>query len=85
MRRYEGKNKDKVIVKRWGRAGSDDSPENMDEVEDTASESLLSQRMSDTTTRKVIVIVISMLFAVPQFNVENYANTNSATLLQLFI
>ena len=62
---------------REGELGADDAKKldptlNDDEVDFTAEETRVGQRLSDLTTRRVIVGVLGMLFVLPFFNVDTY-------------
>ena len=37
-------------------------------------ESKVGKKLSDLTTRRVIILVLAMLFSVPLFSVESYIN-----------
>jgi class 3 adenylate cyclase len=60
------------VAKKWGRQSGEEATDNMDEMDEKASESLLSRKMSDMTTRKVIVLVLVMIIGVPNFTVESW-------------
>ena len=70
---------------REGELGADDAKKldptlNDDEVDFTAEETRVGQRLSDLTTRRVIVGVLGMLFVLPFFNVDTYDVGDDALL-----
>ena len=44
----------------------------MDMLLEDHKESIVGKKLSDTTTRKVIVLVLLMLFGTPAFNVDQW-------------
>ena len=50
-----------------------------------AKESKVGQKLSDLTTKKMIIIILAMLFSVPLFDVSSYINPPNNYEYGLFV